>query len=299
MLDQVSNIDYQMGIWTTVIATVWFIYEMIWRAGKKFLSWTEFFDAVTSIITLFASLYIIPALWYAGVIGFFFYAYEHWTIFDIELTPMTVLLAVFLADFIYYWEHRFFHEWGFLWTTHSVHHSSPYFNVSVAYRFGPLDSLISNVFHFPLVLLGFNPLVVFFSSMFNQYLQFWFHTERIGKLGPLEWILNTPSHHRVHHGSDEKYLDKNYGGILIIWDRMFGTFQEEEETPTYGLVKPIESNNPFTVLFHGFGRLGAKLASARSVGEFLNYFFRDPGWLPEDLKEQQENTEQAEKAKAA
>lgn len=285
MFEQIEWLDYQLGFWTSVVALVWFAYELAWRGAKKFLSWNEVFDAVTSIITLVVSLTLVPILYFAAFFAFSFYAFQNWAFFEIELNWTSVIIALLLADFIYYWEHRFFHEWGFLWTTHSVHHSSPYFNVSVAYRFGPLDSPVSSIFHFPLILIGFNPFVVLFASTFNQYFQFWLHTERIGKLGPLEWFLNTPSHHRVHHGSDEKYLDKNYGGILIIWDRMFGTFQEEEETPTYGLVKPIESNNPFTVTFHGFTRFFAKLASARSVGEFFNYFFRDPGWMPEDLRE--------------
>ena len=107
---------------------------------------------------------------------------------------------------------------------------------------------------------------------------------------PLEKVLNTPSHHRVHHGSDEKYLDKNYGSVLIVWDRMFGTFAEEQERPTYGIVKPINNNNPIIVFFHGFQRLADQVLSSKSVGDVLGYLFREPGWEPKHMAQAQVET---------
>ncbi len=142
------------------------------------------------------------------------------------------------------------HRVNLLWATHSVHHSSPFFNISVAYRFGPMDGVWPIFFHLPLVFLGFNPFVVFFAEMFVQLFQTALHTEAVKKLPrPFEWIFNTPSHHRVHHASNRKYLDANYAGIFIIWDRLFGTFVKEDEKIVYGLVKPIpEINSPLRFL---------------------------------------------------
>ena len=154
---------------------------------------------------------------------------------SIPVTWWSIALVVVFADITYYWEHRIAHEVRLLWTQHAVHHSSRDMNIITGVRFGPLEGLWSLVAHLPLAFMGFAPEAIVFGIVAVLAYQTWLHTELIGKLGPLEWILNTPSHHRVHHGSDAKYLDRNYGGILIIWDRIWGTFQEEEETPRYGL----------------------------------------------------------------
>lgn len=170
------------------------------------------------------------------------------------------------------------HRVNFAWSTHTVHHSSPHFNISVAYRFGPLDGFFPVFFHLPLVLLGFNPFVVFFAETMVQLYQTALHTEFFKKLPkPIEAIMNTPSHHRVHHGSNEKYLDTNYAGIFIIWDRMFGTFAEEDEKVVYGLVKPINSVNPFIAFLHGFWRLGQDFVSAKGLKGKLIALFAPPG----------------------
>ena len=170
----------------------------------------------------------------------------------IPTTPWSIALCVALADLAYYWEHRFTHRVGVGWATHSVHHSSPYFNISVAYRFGPLDGFFSLFFHVPLVIAGFNPILV----------------------------LNTPSHHRVHHGSNRQYIDKNYGGIFIVWDRLFGTFEEEREKVVYGIISPLDSVNPFVVFFHGLTRLYRKVMAARGPGAKLACLLRPLGWTP-------------------
>jgi len=200
-----------------------------------------------------------------------------WTI---PVAWWSIALAVPLADLTYYWAHRIAHEVRILWTQHAVHHSSRDMNIITGIRFGPLEGLWSLFAHIPLVLLGFPPELIFFGILTVLAYQTWLHTETIGKLGPLEKLLNTPSHHRVHHGSDQKYLDKNYGGILIIWDRMFGTFQIEEETPRYGLARDFDSINPLAVWFSELPQLGRDLMKAKSAGEFFMRLFGRPGWEP-------------------
>lgn len=193
--------------------------------------------------------------------------------------PMLVL-AVLAADLVYYWEHRIAHEVRLLWTQHAVHHSSRDMNMVTGVRFGPLEGLWAIIAHLPLVLIGFSPEMVVGASIIVLAYQTWLHTELIGKLGVLEQLLNTPSHHRVHHGCDDKYLDKNYGGILIIWDRLFGTFQVEEERPRYGLKRDFNSQNPFVVWISEIPALWRDLRNAKTWREFRKRLFGPPGWQP-------------------
>ena len=193
----------------------------------------------------------------------------------------TAVLAVFAADFFYYWEHRLAHEIRFLWLHHAVHHSSRFMNIVTGARFGPFEGVWSMLVMFPMVLIGFSPELIIFGNIVVIAYQTWIHTELIGKLGPLERVLNTPSHHRVHHGCDEKYLDRNYGGILIVWDRMFGTFQAEEETPRYGLKRDFESVNPFVVWFSELPQYIRDLKAARSWREVWMRTFGPPDWSPQ------------------
>ena len=199
---------------------------------------------------------------------------------SIPLTPWTVVLAVLIADFIYYWEHRIAHEVRLLWTQHAVHHSSRDMNIVTGVRFGPLEGLWSVIAHLPMAALGFPPEAIFAGILIVLAYQTWLHTELIGKLGPLEAVLNTPSHHRVHHGADDKYLDRNYGGILIVWDRLFGSFQVEEETPRYGLKRDFDSRNPLVVWVSELPALWRDIRNARTWGEVWAYLMRPPGWTP-------------------
>ena len=199
---------------------------------------------------------------------------------SIPLTWWSVLLVVVLADLTYYWEHRIAHQIRLLWTQHAVHHSSPDMNIVTAVRFGPLEGVWSLVAHLPMAFLGFPPQAIIFGVISVLAYQTWLHTELIGKLGPLEWFMNTPSHHRVHHGCDDKYLDKNYGGIFIIWDRIWNTFQMEEETPRYGLKRDFDSQNPIKVWFSEWPQLFRDLFGSRSITEAFGYLLRRPGWKP-------------------
>ncbi|MCG9775598.1 sterol desaturase family protein, partial [Vibrio diabolicus] len=173
-----------------------------------------------------------------------------WRLFDIEMSVSAFLLLVVLQDFFYYWFHRASHRIRWMWAAHVVHHSSERMNFSTAFRQSLMYPLAGMwIFWLPLVIIGFDPKWVVFVVLFNLGLQFFVHTQSIRSLGPLEWVFNTPSHHRVHHGINRQYIDKNYAGVLIIWDRMFGTFEPEVETVRYGISKPVNSFNPIRVTF--------------------------------------------------
>jgi sterol desaturase/sphingolipid hydroxylase (fatty acid hydroxylase superfamily) len=184
------------------------------------------------------------------------------------------------VDFMAYWAHRFGHECRLGWAAHVPHHSSEQYNLSTALRQSWTHFFFA-VFFFPIALFGFDPKMVFLVNAANTIYQFWIHTQLIGKLGPLEWFLNTPSHHRVHHGSNEQYLDKNYGASLIIWDRIFGTFEPEQEKVVYGLTKNIKSYNLMTISFHEWRDMIADMRKAPTWSVWFKHLFYPPGWQPE------------------
>jgi sterol desaturase/sphingolipid hydroxylase (fatty acid hydroxylase superfamily) len=188
------------------------------------------------------------------------------------------------VEFCYYWFHRVSHRVRWFWASHAVHHSSNELNLSAAYRFGWTGRLIgAGIFYAPLIWLGFPVGAVFGVLSLNLIYQFWLHADWIPKLGWFEYVFNTPSHHRVHHAANPQYLDANYGGVLIVFDRLFGTFIEERaDLPCrFGLVKPLLSNNPVVINFHEWRALGRDLWLARSWSERWQYLFGRPGWRPD------------------
>jgi len=196
---------------------------------------------------------------------------DHWYIW---------VVLFFLDDLTFYFMHRTSHIVRFLWAGHVNHHSSKEFNFSIALRQGWWEYLFKFFFWAWLPFLGFHPLMVFLMIELNLIYQFFTHTELVKKLGFLEYFLNTPSHHRVHHSSQVKYLDKNYAGILIIWDKIFGTFKvEDEDHPiVYGLTEPLQSNNLFVVAFHEFTSIYKDLKRTNGIKDKLNYLIQAPGW---------------------
>ena len=190
-------------------------------------------------------------------------------------------VALFVADdFVFYWYHRYHHTVRLFWASHVVHHSSQRYNLSTALR-QPWTPVTQLPFWLPLAFLGFAPWMILLQQSISLIYQFFIHTERVDKLGrPVEFIMNTPSHHRVHHGSNRQYLDKNYGGTLIVWDRLFGTFEAEQERVVYGLTKNIDTFNPARVAFGEFIAIGRDVASARNWRDRFGYVFRGPGWKP-------------------
>ncbi|MEO6629730.1 MAG: sterol desaturase family protein [Aquihabitans sp.] len=189
-------------------------------------------------------------------------------------------VALVAWDLLYYAEHRLSHEVRFFWASHVNHHSSREYNLSTALR-QPWTAFHLVIMAAPLAFLGVRPDLIVMSAAVNLLYQFWIHTEAVDRLGPLEWVLNTPSHHRVHHGSNQIYLDRNYGGILIVWDRFFGSFQGEDEKVVYGLTKNIDSYNLWTIAFHEWRALGRDVRGARTWGDRLRHLVKGPGWQPE------------------
>lgn len=213
-----------------------------------------------------------------------YWAITH-SIHAVPLNPFLAFLILFFGEeFGYYWFHRCSHRMRWMWATHSIHHSPNELNLSAAYRTGVTSKLAgAELFFVPLLWLGFPPQAVFGVLGLNLLYQFWLHTDWIPKLGWLEYVLNTPSHHRVHHAANLDYLDANYGGVLIIYDRLFGTLiVERQDLPCrYGLVKPLTSNNPLVVEFHEWAAMFRDVSRARSLREGFGYLFGPPGWRPD------------------
>ncbi|MCD8560091.1 MAG: sterol desaturase family protein [Shewanella xiamenensis] len=207
-----------------------------------------------------------------------------WKLFDIQMGPFSFVLLMIAQDFCYYWFHRASHRVRWMWAAHVVHHSSENMNFSTAFRQSLMYPFAGMwVFWLPLVILGFDPNWVVFVVLLNLGLQFFVHTQAVRKLGPLEWLFNTPSHHRVHHGRNPQYIDKNYAGILIIWDKLFGTFVPEEETVIYGITKPVNSFNPIKVTFSEWRDMFSDVTTkGLSFSERLKLLFAPPASQQKD-----------------
>lgn len=235
-------------------------------------------DTATSLSMGLGSI-VTDALWKIPVVAIYSGVYA--------LTPLrvpvhwwTLPLMLLAQDFFYYWSHRGHHVIRILWACHVVHHSSRNFNLSTALR-QPWTSLTSWPFYLPLIALGVHPAALAFCSSVNLVYQFWIHTERVDRLaGPLEFVLNTPSHHRVHHASQGSYLDRNFGGVLIVWDRLFGSFAPETQRPVYGLTKNISTYNPLRVATHEYAAIARDLAAATGWRDRASHLLRGPGWRP-------------------
>lgn len=204
--------------------------------------------------------------------------------FTVRWPELAAWATVFvLADFAYYVMHRASHRSHLLWAGHVVHHSSEEYNLTVALRQSALHGLMSWVFYVPLALGGVPWLMFAVCHGLNLIYQFWIHTREIGRLGPLEWFMNTPSHHRVHHGVNPKYQDRNYAGVFIVWDKLFGTFQPEEEEPVYGITKPLASWNPLWANVHVFTDIFRIARRTRRWRDKLKVVFGPPSWRPAEV----------------
>ena len=195
-------------------------------------------------------------------------------------SPWTYVAAFVGADLAYYWWHRLSHTVNFLWAGHVVHHQSEEFNLSVALRQNWVAGLTGAFFYLPLALLGVPPAAFALMRSFMILYQFWIHTELVGRLGPLEWIFNCPSHHRVHHGINPRYVDKNYAGTFIVWDRLFGTFEPETERPVYGVLRPFTSWNPVWAVLEPWAYLWRAAAAAPRWQDKLKIWWAHPAWHP-------------------
>ncbi len=193
----------------------------------------------------------------------------------------SLLAAMVTWDFLYYWNHRWQHEKRIFWANHVTHHSSEHYNLSTALR-QPWSGFLLAWVYFPMPLLGFSPAQIAKAGQLNLLYQYWIHTEVIDRLSPTaEHVLNTPSHHRVHHGANPQYLDKNYGGILITWDKLFGTFEPEVRRVKYGLTKNIKTFNPVKIGYGEFAAIARDVRTAKGWRDKLGHLWNRPGWQPE------------------
>jgi alkylglycerol monooxygenase len=213
-------------------------------------------------------------------------AYEQLALFQITSSWWIWLIAFVLYDFCYYWNHRLGHEMNILWAAHVVHHSSEEYNLTTALRQSS-SSLFSWIFYLPMAILGFDPIVLITVGSLNLIYQFWVHTRHIPKLGWYERVFVTPSNHRVHHAQNQIYIDRNYGGVFIIWDRIFGSFQEELDTekPIYGIRKALKSWNPLWANIHVYSQLFKDCWHAKRWQDKLLIWFKRTGWRPTDVEQ--------------
>jgi sterol desaturase/sphingolipid hydroxylase (fatty acid hydroxylase superfamily) len=205
---------------------------------------------------------------------------------DLGTGPLALVGATLAWDFIYYWNHRFMHESRYMWAIHVVHHSSQRYNLSTALRQPVADAFGTFLPYSALCLLGFRPEMIASARGINLLYQYWIHTDTIRSLGPAEEVLNTPSHHRVHHGMNQQYLDRNHGSILIVWDKLFGTFEAEREDVVYGLTKNIGTYNPARIATHEHADMLRDVARSTNWRDRVSFVVRGPGWAYERHKEQ-------------
>ncbi|PWE16387.1 C-5 sterol desaturase [Marinicauda salina] len=241
-------------------------------------------------------------LGFISVAWFFFV--ERFAILDIGYAWWAFALAFVLDDLVYYWWHRFSHTVRWWWADHVIHHSSQHYNLSTALRQPWLSPLTLKfvVFGSWLVLIGFPPAMIAFVGALNLVYQFWIHTEVIGRMpGWFEAVMNTPSHHRVHHATNPRYLDRNFAGVFIVWDRLFGTFEPErdDEPCRYGIIKNLGTWNPLKICLHEWVGIIRDVRGAKSLKEAAGYFFGPPGWSPDGSRESSQTIKQRWAARQA
>jgi len=282
-IESLSNLFYssplmQLSAWLALfnlsITVIEVVADLVLKRKRR---WRD--SGANSLIFIINIL--IERTWYGAVMFVFLLpAYYFLSPLEFSMTPWTWLAALILADFSYYWMHRSEHKIRILWAHHSVHHSSEDFNLTVAYRLCLFEGATTWLFLVPMVLLGFNPFQTIVAFLLVVQYQSWIHTEHISTLSRLEGVINTPSAHRVHHGSNQQYLDKNFGGVLMIWDRMFGTYEAEKESVVYGLTKNIKTNNPILITVHEYINIFKDVRRCDNVKDIFRVIFGGLSFKP-------------------
>ncbi len=269
-MDLPPIIAYSAPVLFSLVAIEWFISQ---RQNKNLYDGKDTLAAAAvGVGNLFVTAFV-KVITFGAIL--FVYNLAPWRI---PATWWSFPLCLIALDFCRYWAHRISHEQRMWWATHITHHSSVKYNFSVSFRLG-WTQFIKIIFFLPVAFLGFHPLVFFICHQIEVLYQFWIHTEYIKKLPrPIEYIFTTPSHHRVHHATNAKYIDKNYGSTFIIWDRMFGTFQPEEEQPIYGITKPVNSYNPIYLVFHEWIDIFKDLKRCKNAKQVWQVLFYPPGY---------------------
>ena len=240
-------------------------------------------DGITSL-SLGALSQVTGVFSKLAMIGVYVFAYEHFRATTLPTNSYWVWpVALVLYDLLYYFHHRYAHEIGVLWAAHVVHHQTEEYNLSTALRQTSTDFMFGWIFFLPMAVLGFSPTVYVVVGLIDLLYQFWIHTEQVGKLGWFDRWFASPSNHRVHHAVNDKYLDKNYGGIFMLWDRLFGTFIEEDEPVTYGTRSPVRSFNPLWANFDTYTALWRDSWHASRWSDKIKVWIKHPGWRPHDV----------------
>jgi sterol desaturase/sphingolipid hydroxylase (fatty acid hydroxylase superfamily) len=273
MAPDFNPVDYAVPGFVALV-----LIEMLWARSRS----PQAYEPRDTLISLAMGLgSSVSGLITAGAVGALYLGLWQFRLFEIGWAWWAWILCFVLDDLAYYWFHRFAHRVRFMWASHVNHHSSQHYNLSTALRQTWTGTIaLGFVFRLPLLLIGFHPAMIFFCAGLNLVYQFWFHTEAIAKCPRwFEAVMNTPSHHRVHHATNPLYLDRNYAGVFIVWDKLFGTFQPELESERihYGIVKQLGSFNLLWVAFHEWIGIARDVWSA-PLGSKLGYFWRPPGW---------------------
>ncbi len=254
-----------------------------WLIGKyKKESYYRFSDSIsdlsTGVISQIAGVFLKLL-----TLGAYFWIYENYRLTTITSTSILGwVIAIVLWDFLYYWNHRLSHEVNIFWAAHVVHHHSEEYNLIVALRQTSTGGFLGWIFYVPMAFLGIDPWLYLAAGQINLIYQYWVHTRSVKSIGTIgEFLLSTPSHHRVHHAVNPEYIDKNHGGIFIIWDRIFGTFQKEDAVPVYGTVKPLQSFNPVFANLHYYSDLLTASWKAERFIDKFKVWVMPPGWYPE------------------
>jgi sterol desaturase/sphingolipid hydroxylase (fatty acid hydroxylase superfamily) len=290
-------LSYYQAMDLIAMAVPFFLLALLLELIVDRVKGRNYFRANDAINSLSAGTLSTTGGYFTGFIGLFFWGFvlENFSIVDMPLTwfdaspsGMAMWIVAALAwDFCYYWFHRLSHEISIFWAAHAVHHQSEDYNLSTALRQTSTDFLFSWVFYVPLFLIGFPLQVLLTVKAVNLIYQFWVHTQFVRHLGVLDYVLVTPSNHRVHHAQNERYIDKNYGGMLILWDRMFGTFQDErdDEPVVFGVRKPLANWNPFWANLQVYDYLWFDAVHTKRWRDKLGIWFRHTGWRPADVAE--------------
>jgi alkylglycerol monooxygenase len=279
MTNEINLVNIYSFITPIAVALILFEIAYCYFAKKDYIN---FQDAITNLGTALGNQCVNLLVVWAVVEGFgWLYQFRFFTL---PTTWGNFLILLVLFDFLFYWFHRHNHTVNILWAAHMPHHTSEEFNTFVATRASITQRILSFTYMWPLVLLGFRPEAIYAASAVQLLIAFWHHTRLIKKMGWYEVLFNTPSYHRVHHAINDKYLDKNFGEIFIVWDKMFGTCAYEDEEPVYGALTPIESCNPNKIYFHYWGFLWEDCKHTKSWWDKVRLWFMPLGWRPEDRR---------------
>ncbi|HTJ50670.1 MAG TPA: sterol desaturase family protein [Cyclobacteriaceae bacterium] len=256
------------------------------------------FDSSIANISIGIAERLLNLFLTASFYGVFTFIYENFAIWSIPNHWAVWIILILVTDLVWYWYHRFGHEVNLFWAAHIVHHHSEEFNYSVSARITTLQAIVRNIFWCILPLAGFHPAMIMTILVVHGTYSFFTHTQIINKLGWLEYILITPSHHRVHHSSNEKYLNKNYGDLFVFWDKLFGTFEKEDEKPVYGLTHPLKSHSFVWQHFHYFMELAYAVSTVKGFIPKLRIIFGKPELLDQNIRPELEKTYLSEKIEA-